>query len=136
MEKALTPHVSFLSTLVSTDSRQRKALLRSMSSDQIRVLCEIALNVYRGNAPDSEVIETLRPHEATIRKLSKRGASDATKIKLMVREESAVVLMIEPFLDYFDEAVSRREIETPKNATELAGSPSLSRESSRESVMS
>ncbi|KHF23992.1 hypothetical protein JV46_29760 [Solemya velum gill symbiont] len=98
MEKALVPHLSFLELVVSASKIQRTALLKSCSNDQLHILCEIALNIYKGNTLDRETLNKLRPHVSLIRTLVDRKLTNSVKIKRMVRNIDIVVLLIRPFL--------------------------------------
>jgi len=53
MNRTVKTHTAFLQLLYSTSVKQRKALLETITSDQLQILCEIALNVYRGTFPVS-----------------------------------------------------------------------------------
>ncbi|OOY59378.1 hypothetical protein BOW16_13010 [Solemya velum gill symbiont] len=84
--------------IVSTAEEQRRALLKTVTAEQLCILKEIALNIYKGTILERNDIEALRPHASLIRKLSDREVKDSVTIKCVVRNHEAVSAMIEPFL--------------------------------------
>jgi len=67
---------NILKVLKEADSKTRKSILKSVDKEVIRIICECALNILRGNVPlDSEEKKELEKFKIIVRKLIKRGES-------------------------------------------------------------
>ena len=67
----------------TTEKKQQKALLKTATDCQIRILSEIVLNLLAGNIPISEKTkQNLKKHKEKLRKLSDRKSSVITLRKL------------------------------------------------------
>lgn len=99
MASKITTHSAFLKFIYASEPRQRKVLIQSATNNQIDVLSEIALNVYRGVLELSQQhINKLRPYELNIRGLASRSVTHARKKKILTRKHSLIPLLIKPVL--------------------------------------
>ena len=70
MSFKLDKHRSFLNLLLNGENSQKKALLKTASDEQIRMLSEIVLNILGGVIPVSAKLRhDLIPHKDKLRKL-------------------------------------------------------------------
>lgn len=106
MEK-IAQHATWLRYLAVALPNQRKQLLRSISREQISVICEISLNLLRGNIEisDNDLLE-LSKHKSTYRKLAVRTVDTVTKRQCICRNATGIKTLVRSFLKYYDRAES------------------------------
>ena len=101
MSERIKRNLQFLRAFLPNPKKkkQRRAILKLASSDNIKALCEGALNTLKGNVPLS-VLEKrkLRRHSEKIRKLACRKTSVKRKKAFLVQEGGFLPLIITPLL--------------------------------------
>lgn len=85
-------NVDFLSILKSSSPSQRKAILKTMSPDQLKCLCEICHNVLRGVLPVN--VNKLRRYKKAMRDLASRSLSNKVKKSILIKQSGGFL----PFL--------------------------------------
>lgn len=99
MPHRITSFSTFLKFLYYAEPRQRKVLIQSATNEQIEILSEIALNIYRGVLHMSiHHIRKLRPYQLNIRALCSRSIAHRRKKNILVRHPILVPLLIKPIL--------------------------------------
>ena len=83
MSRAVQIQVPFLELLQATSVKQRKALLNTLTKDQFHALCEVIINVYKGNVPVSNYyVKKLFPFKRSIQMVADKHVSNPTDIVL------------------------------------------------------
>ncbi len=73
-------HLDFFNLFLSTNSKQRKALLASSTKDQRLAIAEIVFNFLQGSIPDIDQAKTdLFPYRFILRGLSKKVVTGKTQ---------------------------------------------------------
>ena len=104
MPLRIRSYSTFLKFLYDADPRQRKVLIQSATSDQIEILSEIALNIYRGVLELSpHHIRKLKPYKLNIRALYSRSIGHRRKKNILARHPILISLLIKPVLSLLDE---------------------------------
>ena len=99
MNRLIKTYSPFLWLLYTAKAKQRKILIRSIDSSQLHALCEIILNIYRGNVPvTTYYIRKLLPLKSLIRKLIDRSVSNKTRIQLLLKNQKAIPQLLKPVL--------------------------------------
>lgn len=99
MDRSIGVHLPFLQLLCTTDKKQRKALLQTITDAQLRAICELVLNIYRGtfNVP-SIYVRKLAPHRKLIETLVDRAINKKHKKQLLSQKRNILPLMIGPYV--------------------------------------
>jgi hypothetical protein len=102
MSLLLKKHAPFLRILQTTTSRlQRKALLDTITNDQLKVLVEVTVNVLRGALPLTKSYKVkLQKHKKLIRALGDQSISLKTKKTLLCRQGQAIALLLKSVEPY------------------------------------
>jgi len=89
----------FLRLLCKTTAPQRKALVRTATTDQIESICECALNVLRKNVPltPSEIVK-LRKNKRVIYKLADKRVPVSKKRKKLEQAGGFLPALLVPIL--------------------------------------
>ena len=104
MTLRLGAHTTFLKFLYESEQRQQKALIESATTQQIDILSEIALNIYRGVlALNPHHIRKLRQYKLNIRALSSRSVGRRRKRNILIRHPILISLLLKPILSLLDE---------------------------------
>lgn len=93
-KKNIRKHQHFLQILAKSHPSQRKALVRTATTEQIKCLCEICLNILVGNVPVN--IQKLKKHKNTLRKLAKKTCSIKKKKKLLINQTGGFLPLLAP----------------------------------------
>lgn len=104
MSKRVRENRNFLSLLYKADFKQRRALLESISKDQLLTLCELVLNVIKGVIPVSQASkDKLRRYAKILRTLAeKRSVSRRKKIDLLVKHHRLVPTLLQACKKFID----------------------------------
>lgn len=90
----------FLEFLSKTEPDQRKALLRTSTTEQCLVIGEICYNILQGSAGISNRHKTrLAEHADVIRRLANRDIKDSRRRYLLVKHNEVVVEIIKAVLN-------------------------------------
>lgn len=99
MSRSVQTHYAFLNLLCSTDTKQRKALLNTITTGQLLALCEVFLNLYKGSVHVTpKFVSKLRPYKAFIRTLTSRRVSKKRKKIQLIRRSPSLPWMLKPVL--------------------------------------
>lgn len=81
-------HVHLLHLLSNANPQQRKAILRTASTEQIKTICEICQNLLSGNIPIAKV-QKLRSYKKVIRQLADKKIPISKKKKLFINQSGS-----------------------------------------------
>lgn len=80
-------------------TKQKKALIKTMTENQQQALCEVILNVVKGTFPLTKYyIKRLSPHRQVIHKLSSKTVKKSVKRKLLLQQNTIIPILIKPAL--------------------------------------
>ena len=97
LPKRLVKHKVFIDFLLSTKALQRKSVLRNMTNEQLQILSEIILNVYRGTFNVSMTyIKSLKKFKKYIHLLSDKKISRKIRRDTLVRFSNHIDLFLRP----------------------------------------
>jgi hypothetical protein len=89
---------AILQTLQQTRPRERATILEGVDSDIIRALCDMCLNVLRGNVPlTTSQMQRLKRHKQTLRSMATRRIPLITKRKL-IRQRGGFLPLLLPII--------------------------------------
>ncbi len=92
----------FLKLFITTNKFQRKAILKTITRYQIKTLVEIAYNLLKGNISLNSVEKKkFIKHREFFRQLSNRKLSLKNKKQLLLRNLSALLLLVTTYLSIF-----------------------------------
>lgn len=99
MDRSIRTHKHFLHLLQTTTVKQRKAMLLSMTNEQLKVLCEVVYNVYKGTLPLSRYyINKLYRYKKDIQTIIDRDVEQKIKFELLVKNEAMIPWILKPLL--------------------------------------
>ena len=99
MIQELKSNSAFLNLLHSSHAKQRKALLKTMTQNQLKVLIEVIYNIFKGTLRLSKYyIKKLFPHRTTIRSIASRRVNRKRKRDIFVKKHSIIPILIKPVL--------------------------------------
>jgi len=99
MAGTVRKHSCFFQLLHDTSSKQRKALLQTITDDQLKSLCEVILNVYRGTLPlSTHYIKKLIPYKTFILSLTDRRVGSTYRKKKLVQINDVIPWLVKPLL--------------------------------------
>ena len=110
MEKRLKEQLPFLEFIESrsTTKAQIKTILNQITPEQIKVLCEVFLNVRYGTFPISEGDKyKLKRKIKFIRKLTTRRTTQSERKHLILYDRNFVVSVIQKFLPVIKAALGK-----------------------------
>ena len=100
MSRLVRTHAAFLQLLYATNAKQRKVLLQTISNEQLKALCEVIWNVYKGTVPVSDrYVKKLTPYKTIIRSLISRRVGRKRKKIILVQRHSMIPWLLKPVLD-------------------------------------
>lgn len=92
---------TFLKFICEITSKQRKVILSHITKDQIDLLSEIALNIYKGIFPNRvKYVKHLAPYKSVILRLGSKTEKYRDKKKLLVRYHKIIPNIVKPALEY------------------------------------
>ena len=102
MSQRIRKNITFLQLLLSTHRPQKKALLNTISTDQVKAIGEIALNILHGVIPlTAKQKKLLSRYKDTIRVIGHKKKSQRRKKTVLVKNIKALELLlksVEPIL--------------------------------------
>jgi hypothetical protein len=100
MKKLTLANKSFLHFL-SCDKEQRKAILKTTTDDQLKLLVEIVLNLLQGVIPTSNRTKNLlRSNKNNIGKVVEDSTSKTLRRKRLAKISSEIPVILQSFLKY------------------------------------
>ena len=104
MSRAVRMQMPFLELLQATSIKQRKALLQTLTKDQFHALCEIIINVYKGNVPVSNYyVKKLFPFKRSIQMMADKRVSPQHKKKILAVKHVIIPWVLKPVLSMMKE---------------------------------
>ena len=105
MSRRISENKHFLFLLYTTDTKQRKALLGSITKEQLMSFCELVLNIIKGVIPVSrETKNKLKRYARVLRLLAeKRSVSRGRKIALLLKHMRLVLMILRIGRKFFEE---------------------------------
>lgn len=101
MTRRMKNYAIFLKFLYQSNPHQQKAIVTNLTKDQIDVLSEIALNIYKGVFPNKKkYVNTLKPYRSIIYKLGVKSTSRNNKKQLLVRNRKFLRQLLQPVQEY------------------------------------
>ena len=102
--KRLRAHKSFLHLLVHTHPKQRTALIRTSTPEQLGVLSEILLNIMREVLPISaKHRQQLMKYKDTLRLLVRKKLSNRAKRELLAKYRDFIPTLFAPVYPLLEE---------------------------------
>lgn len=110
MNQRIRKHRAFLHFLLYANSVQQKLIVKSLTSEQIDVISEIALNIYTGTYPlTKKYINQLRSYQSYIRSLGSREISSKVKRGILLKHLQLVSLLLKPIVQHMDKNGKRND---------------------------
>ena len=102
MSKVIRDNLGFIQLLIKSPSiKQLKDLLRNITDDQLKALCEISVNVLYGNIPLSKKTkERLKPYKTFLSHLSDNKKSRKRKRLQLHTKLPALQLLLKAVLPF------------------------------------
>ena len=102
MSKVIRDNLCFIQLLIKSPStKQLKDLLRNITNDQLKALCEISVNVLYGNIPLSKKTkEQLKPYKTLLSYLSDNKKSRKRKLLQLHTKLPALQLLLKAVLPF------------------------------------
>ena len=111
MSRLVHTQIPFLRLLQTTDTKQRRALIKTATIKQIRALCEIVLNVFKGIVPISEYhVKKLVSFKRTIHYLVNKTVLLNKKKSHLLRLQSILPVLLKAALAIIDYHGKRDDI--------------------------
>jgi hypothetical protein len=122
MSKLVRSQLPYLVLLQSTTPQQRRALIQTMSRQQLTAICEVILNVFKGVFRlAKDVIKRLRRYESFIRALASREESRTSKRKILIKIQRLLPDLLRPALRFLGNGTRSRSGTTRKISTDAKG---------------
>ena len=104
MSRAVQMQIPFLELLQATSVKQRKVLLQTLTKDQFHALCEVIINVYKGNVPVSNYyVKKLFPFKRSIQMIADKRVSPKRKKKILAIKHIIIPWVLKPVLSMLKE---------------------------------
>ena len=95
----------FIQLLTSTSITQRLALLKTLTEEQLAVLCEIVLNILHGHLfVPPQTIQSLKRHKVFLRNLASKQVGKTQKKKSIFSNHRLIIqllLAVKPLLETY-----------------------------------
>ena len=96
MSANLKKNWCFIQLLTSTTVQQKLALLKTLTDDQVLVLCEIVLNILQGQLyVPADTVRRLKKHKTFLRSLTSKAVSNRRKKDRIIARHKLVVQLIQ-----------------------------------------
>ena len=105
MSQRMKKQSAFLIFLSKAHKKQIKLLLSSLTSEQLDVIGEIALNIYTGVFPVSKrYVLLLKPFQKHIRLLASREISAKKKQDILIKHQKLISVLLKPVIEQLRKA--------------------------------
>ena len=95
MSGKLKKHWSFVHLFISTNLAQRLALLKTITDDQVAVICEVVLNTLHGHLyVQPSTVKSLRRHKVLLRGLASHVYSKKKKRALILKYHRLITRLL------------------------------------------
>lgn len=110
INRRIRKHRAFINFMLSANSAQQKAIVKSLTSEQYDVISEIALNIYTGTYPlTKKYINQLKLYQSYIRSLGSREVSTKQKRGILLKHLPLVSLLLKPIVHQIDKNGKRND---------------------------
>lgn len=104
MSRLVRTHEAFLQLLCEAGTKQRKVLLQTITNEQLRALCEVTWNVYKGTVPVSNrYVKKLTPYQTIIRSLISRLVSRKRKKAILLQKHKVLTWILRPAIQFLNQ---------------------------------
>lgn len=102
MAQRVEKHLALLHLLVETTDTQRLAIIKTLSTSQVRAVLEAIYNVLRGTCPVSDKVKKALYHQRkTIRRLVSKDLTLQQRQRLIIKHAKLVPLLVKPVVEFF-----------------------------------
>ena len=105
MSVQLKKHWNFIQLVISTSGPQRLALFKTITDEQLSVICEIVLNTLQGHlSVPPNTVKTLKRFKTFLRSLTLKDLSKVKKRKAVLSNHKVILLLlqaVQPVLETF-----------------------------------
>lgn len=123
MSRAVQMQIPFLELLQATSAKQRKALLQTLTRDQFHALCEVVINVYKGNVPVSNYyVKKLFPFKRSIQLLADKHVCPNRKKKILALKHDIIPWVLKPVLSMLKEEPADNALDSEREESETMDS--------------
>ena len=94
-------HLSLLSLLVDSPDDQKAAIVKTLTSTQLRAVQEAIYNVLKGNCPINDKLKKkLEHHKINIRRLVSKDLTRQQQRRLLVKHIAILPLILKPVIKF------------------------------------
>lgn len=123
MSRAVQMQIPFLELLQATSAKQRKALLQTLTRDQFHALCEVVINVYKGNVPVSNYyVKKLFPFKRSIQLLADKHVCPNRKKTILALKHDIIPWVLKPVLSMLKEEPADNALDSEREESETMDS--------------
>ena len=98
-------HLSLFRLLVDTSDDQRLAIVKTLTSGQLRGVLEAIYNVLRGTCPVSDKVKkALYQQRRIVRRLVSRDLTRQQQHRLLAKHRALLPSLLKPVIEYFHKA--------------------------------
>ena len=91
---------SFLKFMVDANKKQTKLIVKTLTTDQLDVIGDVALNIYTAAFPvKPSYLKRLKPYKAAIRLLGSREISGKKKRNILSKRLKLLSILFKPVVD-------------------------------------
>lgn len=108
MHRRIRKQRAFLAFMLSANITQQRIIIKSLTSEQYDVFSEIALNIYTGTYPLSN-INQLKPYHSNIRSLGSREVASKQKRRILLNNLPLLPLLMKPIVHHLDQNGTRND---------------------------
>jgi hypothetical protein len=91
----------FFKFLSQANTKQRKVILSTLTKEQLDVLSEVAPSIYKGVFPNKhKYVKVLKPYKSLIWQIGSKSIENSQKMKLLIKKQNIIQLLLQPVLDY------------------------------------
>lgn len=91
----------FLRFLYQASKNQRVAIFTHLTKEQVNVLSEVALNIFKGVFPNKQkYLKTLKPYKSVLYQLGSKSLGVRKKKQLLIRYNNLIPHLLGPLLDF------------------------------------
>lgn len=91
----------FLRFLYQASKNQRVAIFPHLTKEQVNVLSEVALNIFKGVFPNKQkYLKTLKPYKSVLYQLGSKSLGVRKKKQLLIRYNNLIPHLLGPLLDF------------------------------------
>lgn len=101
MSQRMKSNTVFLRFLYQASKNQRVAIFPHLTKEQVNVLSEVALNIFKGVFPNKQkYLKTLKPYKSVLYQLGSKSLGVRKKKQLLIRYNNLIPHLLGPLLDF------------------------------------